>query len=233
MTEVWATSPAKGSKLLLLLAIADFSNDTGESYPGMKTLADKIRMNRRTVLRLVDELTKEGLLEVEKRASQYGTNRYRIISKQPELPLGNTSNDTSDKLSRGDTHVTSLATPMSPKPLVNRQTPTSPDSKVSEEVVGGDNIRSFPVPVKDLSEAIFKNEPGTCLFYMIARGYSDRQSRGLLGKWRKQIGDAALVEIMGAASRKQVENVVEYMSGAVRARKARTVKAERDHVSVL
>lgn len=80
---------------------------------------------------------------------------------------------------------------------------------------------------------IFKNEPGTCLFYMAARGYSDRQSRGLLGKWRKQIGDAALVEIMGAASRKQVENVVEYISGAVRARKARTARAERDNVSVL
>ena len=123
--------------------------------------------------------------------------------------------------------------PSAPKPLVNPKTLTSPDSNESVEVVGGNNIRSFPVPVKDLSEAIFKTEPGTCLFYMVARGYSDRQSRGLLGKWRRQIGDAALVEIMGAASRKQVENVVEYMSGAVRARKARTAKAERDHVSVL
>ena len=63
MTNVWENSIAKGSVLLLLLAIADNANDDGEAWPGTEYLAHKIRMSERQVIRLRQKLYDSGELE--------------------------------------------------------------------------------------------------------------------------------------------------------------------------
>jgi hypothetical protein len=37
MSLVWEKSQAKGKELLLMLAIADFADDWGEAFPGIKS----------------------------------------------------------------------------------------------------------------------------------------------------------------------------------------------------
>jgi len=64
MARVWAESQRKGNELLLLLAIADNANDDGYCWPGIEYLADKTRVNRRSVIRLMKGLETSGELFV-------------------------------------------------------------------------------------------------------------------------------------------------------------------------
>lgn len=45
MTEVWDSSTAKGSRLLLMLALADHADDHGRCFPKLDTLAHKMRLD--------------------------------------------------------------------------------------------------------------------------------------------------------------------------------------------
>lgn len=83
MTDVWAYADCKGSELLILLALADFSDDHGENiYPSMQTLAHKGRLSETQARRVVQNLVKLDLIEiVEKGGWDRGRNRsnsYRI-----------------------------------------------------------------------------------------------------------------------------------------------------------
>lgn len=75
MDKVWSDSKQKGSALLLLLAIADHASDDGYCWPKTDTLADKIRMDVRTVYRLTKQIEKDGELYVV-RANR--NNRYVV-----------------------------------------------------------------------------------------------------------------------------------------------------------
>jgi len=87
--RVWRYSKASGPALLLLLAIADYANDSGTgAYPGVKTLAKKIRMSTRTVQRLIASLVAEGELWVDYRASAFITNQYAIRVGHDNLSPG-------------------------------------------------------------------------------------------------------------------------------------------------
>lgn len=83
MTDVWAYADCKGSELLILLALADFSDDNGENiYPSMQTLAKKSRLSDKQARRVVQNLVKLDLVEIiEAGGWQRGRNRsnsYRI-----------------------------------------------------------------------------------------------------------------------------------------------------------
>ncbi len=56
MTLVWEYSRFGGTRLLLMLAIADHSNDDLIAWPGRKHLARKIRRSERFTIQLIDEL---------------------------------------------------------------------------------------------------------------------------------------------------------------------------------
>ena len=80
LNHVWKHSHAKGSALLLLLAIADYAQDDGGmAFPSIQTLADKARMTPRWVQLLQNKLVEMGELSITPKGSRYGTNEYRII----------------------------------------------------------------------------------------------------------------------------------------------------------
>jgi len=60
MNRVWKKSDQKGSGLLLLLAIADYSNDRGFCFPGIKALAGRIRMSERQTQRILLALEEQS-----------------------------------------------------------------------------------------------------------------------------------------------------------------------------
>jgi len=123
MTKVWDQSKQKGSALLLLLAISDHAADDGYCWPGIKTLASKIRMSERSVMRLVKSMEEDDELYVVRGNAN---NRYvvtvgmtkddlhRILQARGQpIPCDNLS---PDKMTRdngdgaGDTCVTSEVT---------------------------------------------------------------------------------------------------------------------------
>lgn len=85
MTRVWEESPSKGSDLLLLLAIADFADDTGVAWPKTETLAQKIRMSERQVQRIIRNLVDSGQIIVHKNAGPRGANKYQICHPRQDV----------------------------------------------------------------------------------------------------------------------------------------------------
>lgn len=86
MNWVWENSPAKGTELLMLLAIADnASDDGGNAYPSVSTLARKTRLDQRTVQRVLRKLSEQGQLNVEERGGREA-NRYAVLMRSELSP---------------------------------------------------------------------------------------------------------------------------------------------------
>lgn len=78
-SAVWERSQAKGSALLLLLAIADFADDDGHAYPSLATLAEKTRLSERNVRYVLREVEALGELSTSVGDGKHGCNLYRIL----------------------------------------------------------------------------------------------------------------------------------------------------------
>ena len=79
MARVWEMSRQSGSHLLMLLAIADFSDDDGNAYPAVQTLAQKCRMKPRNANVILAALRASGELDVRQNEGPRGTNLYRVV----------------------------------------------------------------------------------------------------------------------------------------------------------
>jgi hypothetical protein len=89
MTWVWEHSPAKGTELLTLLAIANNAADDGSNaWPSIARLAQKTRLDERTVRRVLHRLAEGGHLVIEVSAGPSGTNRYTVVMTPGNLPPG-------------------------------------------------------------------------------------------------------------------------------------------------
>jgi hypothetical protein len=73
MSEVWKHSRATGADLLVMLALADFSNDHGESFPSLRIIAQKARLTVRGVCKILDK--REAAGEIRRNRSRGGKNR--------------------------------------------------------------------------------------------------------------------------------------------------------------
>jgi predicted transcriptional regulator len=79
MTWLWENSPASGTDLLVMLAIADNADDSGgNAWPSMRTLARKCRISERSVQRAIRSLQAAGLLMIEESAGRSGTHRFTV-----------------------------------------------------------------------------------------------------------------------------------------------------------
>ncbi|GAG42153.1 unnamed protein product, partial [marine sediment metagenome] len=67
MTRVWDHSKQEGTKLLLLLALADFARDDGTAWPSVDTLAKKARCKRRNAQYILRELAEIGEIQIASR----------------------------------------------------------------------------------------------------------------------------------------------------------------------
>lgn len=91
-TKVWRHSRLKGTSLLILLALADWSDDEGRSFPSIRSLAGKARISERQTQKQLDHLRQLGELEVHLGmgpVSQGGrSNLYRIRLEGYEVGEG-------------------------------------------------------------------------------------------------------------------------------------------------
>lgn len=74
MSHVWDNSQQKGSALLLMLALADFADDSGFSWPSLPTLAQRTRLGVRQTHNIIGQAAESGELFAHKRdgkSSQY------------------------------------------------------------------------------------------------------------------------------------------------------------------
>lgn len=78
MAAVWEKSQHSGTNLLMLLAIADFSDDDGRAYPSVPTLARKCRMKERNARYILADLVDSNELSIQHGKGPRGSNVYRI-----------------------------------------------------------------------------------------------------------------------------------------------------------
>lgn len=83
LTYVWDEAPYEGSRLLVLLAIADFADDDGVCFPGVTRLAKKARLTPRALQKHLAILEQDGWLKRQlNKGVETGrgkTNRYTIV----------------------------------------------------------------------------------------------------------------------------------------------------------
>jgi len=82
MSEVWASSPAAGTGLLVHLALADHANDDGVCWPSQETLAQKARCSVRHVRNVIHLLESQGYVTIEKASNGRDNHRYRLTFRE-------------------------------------------------------------------------------------------------------------------------------------------------------
>jgi hypothetical protein len=112
MTHVWNNSKQEGGALLLLLALADFSDDNGNSFPSVDTLARKTRLSERHVQRLLRKLKKENEIGILTNEGPFGCNLYNIRGVTKCHPR------VTSEAEGGDICSTGGVTRESPEPLI-------------------------------------------------------------------------------------------------------------------
>jgi hypothetical protein len=82
ITAVLDNSQHASTELLMLVVLADYSDDDGNSYPSVASLARKCRLKPRRANYILTALQASGELRVLKNEGPKGTNRYRIMLSQ-------------------------------------------------------------------------------------------------------------------------------------------------------
>lgn len=75
-SEVWKHSKQKGSRLLLLAALADYANAEGWCWPSIKSLCLRTRMGERYVQKMLAEIARDGELQIKERPGS--SNYFRV-----------------------------------------------------------------------------------------------------------------------------------------------------------
>lgn len=80
MSKVWKEAPYHGNKLLCLLACADWANDDGEFFPSYNKIGTKIRITRRSAIRLLSSFVDDGTISKIHRRNKntHSSNLFKI-----------------------------------------------------------------------------------------------------------------------------------------------------------
>ena len=131
--NVFNASPStlNPSEVLVLLALADYTNDEGISWPGIDRIAQRSHLSRRQTIRVLASLEKAGEITITRRDGPRGSSSNEYLLKSmywddksegvtilhPHAEAG--SNGVSPMTRGGDTHDTGGVSPVSPDPLLD------------------------------------------------------------------------------------------------------------------
>lgn len=117
MSDVFKMSKSRGTARVVLLALANYSDERGKCWPSLGRLAKDSNVARRNVIKAINSLCEIGEVQrVGTKVSRNGVNVYQIL-------LGGDDSVTRDDsvTSTSDDSVTPLVTIPSPKLPLNRQ----------------------------------------------------------------------------------------------------------------
>ncbi|MEM7134430.1 MAG: helix-turn-helix domain-containing protein [Chloroflexota bacterium] len=110
ITQVWdEATDLKNSKLVVMLAYADYANDEGIAWPKVKSIARRARISIRQARRIKQELQEAGYLEaIEKLNGRSAPDVVKVIPKRVTLVTERVSSATAERV----TLVTEGVTPV-------------------------------------------------------------------------------------------------------------------------
>src|SRR6185312_10127715 len=79
--STWAWQiPIKAGLKIVLLALADHSDDSGIAWPGLKGLAKKCSLSRRSLIGAINELIKQGYLTKVNQFDENGRQQSNVYT---------------------------------------------------------------------------------------------------------------------------------------------------------
>ena len=188
----------------MLVVLADYSDDAGNSYPGVASLARKCRMSSRNANYILKALQASGELRVLKNEGPKGTNRYRIMLAQLGMSPLKLASPHEARFTLKPTSATPEAgfpkplKPTSDEPSLNRHEPSggarkratsTPKSKRATRLASDwtlpDDYRAFckaerPELDADVVAQDFRD-------YWHAKAGADAAKRDWLATWRRWV----------------------------------------------
>lgn len=150
MSRVWDHSEQEGSRLLVLLAMADWADDDGYCWPKIAVLAHKARVDERTVQRCLADLVEAKELERSGGGGRGRSSTYRVVTglKGDRLSpfAGNAVRDEA-QARKGDAAVT-----VTGRPKGDKSATVSASKRVTPRDLKGDKSGSHIENHQDTSE---------------------------------------------------------------------------------
>lgn len=165
MSWVWENGPKSQGELLVMLALADWSNDAGESWPSMDGIAEKARLSdARSARRIVRRLEAEGWIKIDVGGGRHGCNRYKI-NPDRKSPRTESPPDPERKKPGLSMPKTRTLEPPEPSRTVNKP------SDVLAPVIGKELAEAFVAHRKSIKKPM--TEKAAELMAKKLRGFSD------------------------------------------------------------
>lgn len=128
MTAIWDNDDPDlvGSRLNILLCLADHANDDGVCWPSISRIAKRSRIDRNNVMDHIKKLTEAGYIKVEHRSGT--SNVYKVF---PKITSGGSTTSGADATPTSGGSTTTLVAAPPPKPSVNHQKESSTTTAAS------------------------------------------------------------------------------------------------------
>ena len=84
-SQIWEKSRRAGTDLLILLALADCSDDEGLSFPDIDDIAHKARLSVEDTRTQLAGLVSQGVLKKIENVGSYGADYYQILEVQQHV----------------------------------------------------------------------------------------------------------------------------------------------------
>lgn len=144
MAQLWDNEDhdLSGSKLLVVLCLADHSNDDGVCWPSINRIAKRTRIDRRSVMRNLQALEEMGYITVVRTPGR--PNRYTVNATRGNSVTGgkNVTGGNSVTPTRGNNvtptrgkNVTGGVVTVSPEPSYNHHSEPSIKSSSADELI--------------------------------------------------------------------------------------------------
>lgn len=151
MSKVWEDAPYEGGTLLVLLALADWSDDEGLSWPGVPRLAAKARLGRRQTQSILRRLEDDEIIATAFNTGRGNQNQYRI-RVQNLRPLEKAQSTTERAQFATENVQPSAPDPLVLDPLV-KPLSLAPETPSAEIKPDPDSINAVTAPVEFNSTA--------------------------------------------------------------------------------
>ncbi len=155
MSLVWDQDLPSHLKLVLL-ALADHSDDDGECYPGIKHLGKKCGLNKSTISRHVNKLKDLGLLEITVSYRKNGSRKSNIFKVAPRCtsatpvapvrilePINNTIHSSVLNKKNSNKYLVEKCTRATKNISLDKNTPDSSDSFSKDAIDIGTTFYTF------------------------------------------------------------------------------------------
>lgn len=146
---VWGSPNVDGKRLLALLALASYADDEGFCFPGVKTLAGKLRVTERQAMRILSNLENDGFITITKRGN--GRGNINVFKINTEMLAAKILQPDALNPDMDDTFQEKTLTPMSPISAIN------PDIDVTLSAINPDIQREETLTSSALNPDILGN----------------------------------------------------------------------------